>query len=798
MHSHYRWSTLQADREASAKLADLLNISPMLASLLVTRGLGEAKQASAFLHAGAESLHDPYELHGMKEAVLRIRQALENKEHILIYGDYDADGVSSTALMIRLMTYLEASFEWYVPHRSKEGYGLHNHALDEAAQHGVTLVITVDTGISAVEQVEHAKRLGMDVIVTDHHEPPAVLPDAYTLINPKLPFCLYPFKGLAGVGVAYKLACALAEEVPEQWLQLVALGTVADLMPLTGENRIMVAAGLDSMVQEPITGAAALLRIAGSTAVNSTVIGFGMAPRINASGRLAHAREAVELLTTQDPDAAEQEAEKLDLLNRERQQIVENIENEAVAMLEARAPQGKVPPVIVLAGEGWNVGVVGIVASKIVEKYYRPVLILGIDAESGMCKGSARSIPGFDMYEALTHCAGILDHYGGHPSAAGMSLHRSNLDALSNKLIEFAERVLTEEHYIPMLAADLECTLDEIGLQAIEQLSVLEPFGMNNGSPRFLIRGTKVLECRQMGRDRKHLKVTLQQNGSTVEAVAFGKGPLASLISEGAMLDLIAEASVNEWNGTRKPQLMLLDAAVQHLQVFDYRGTRSPGHKLEELVNDWNGLAESLKGRAGLVCRPDSGIKPFMQLQELPIWVYDRSAGLIRESGGPAALCSPCEVTTLFVIDSPETPQQLDSLIASFAAVERIYLLHSVGEIKERVEFPSREQFKKVYALLRKAAVQAAAEADLLPWLSRQTRLSVRMLAMTLEVFEELNFISRNRGMVTVNPAPSKQQLESSIRYKELSLLAEMEHYLLYAEVSQLTEWIQTRMKGAS
>ncbi|WP_203232155.1 single-stranded-DNA-specific exonuclease RecJ [Paenibacillus pinistramenti] len=798
LHAHYRWDTLKPDQDAVTRLAEDLKLPEMVASLLVSRGFDTSEKAEAFLNADRQGLHDPFSLHGMDKAVSRIRQALAGKERILIYGDYDADGVSSTALMIRLMEHLQAHFEWYIPHRSKEGYGLHNHALEAAAERGVTLVVTVDTGVSAVKQVEFAKSLGMDVVVTDHHEPPAVLPEAYALVNPKLPFCPYPFKGLAGVGVAYKLACALLDDVPAPWTQLVALGTVADLMPLTDENRILVTAGLASMKEEPLTGFSALLKVSGSNVINSTAIGFALAPRINASGRLAHARDAVELLTASDLDRAEQVAEQLDLLNRERQQIVEDIVQEAAAQLEETRAGGTVPSVIVLAGEGWNVGVVGIVASKILEKYYRPVLILGIDPETGMCKGSARSIPGYDMYEALTDSADLLDHFGGHPSAAGMSLHRDQLDALRERLNQFAQKVLTEEHYVPMLTADLECTLEEVNVRSIELLSRLEPFGMNNGSPRFLIRGTQIHECRQMGKDKRHLKITLKQNDIMMEAVAFGKGAWAEQLTEGAVMDLIAEASINEWNGSRKAQLMLVDGAVGHTQIFDYRGIKNPWHKVDELLEQLRASADRSKGQAALVARAEADLRLFRQLRELPVWVYDRNAGLIEESAAQAVRCSPKEVTVLLIADAPETPEQLNALIAAFGAVERIYLLHSAGEASERVEIPTREQFKNVYALLRKAGGQAVSEAKLMAWIAGQTGLSARMVTKTLAIFEELSFISRDRGMIMLNPAPAKKPLESSIRFNELSRLAEMEHYLLYAGISELTEWMLTRMKGVS
>lgn len=527
------------------------------------------------MDGGVEAPHDPFLLKGMAEAVPRIRKALKEEEHILIYGDYDADGVSSTALMIHLLRYLGASFDIYIPHRSNEGYGLHNHALDWALQQGVSLIITVDTGISAYHQIAYANELGIDVIVTDHHEPPELLPEAYTLINPKLPDCPYPFKGLAGVGVAYKLAQAmLGEETPEEWAEIAAIGTVADLMPLLGENREIVRNGLVSMRNSRFPGIRALLDVSGVTmsTVSAVNIAFGMAPRINASGRLDHAGRAVALLTTEHTDEAEQLAGELDLLNKERQLVVERIVVEATAKLEQVTQGGEIPDIIVLAEQGWNVGVVGIVASKLLERYYRPVIILDIHPETGMCKGSARSIPGLDIYAALSSCSNLMDHFGGHPAAAGMSLHRDGLEAFAAALNEYAATVLTPEHFVPVTSADAEVSISDLSLQTALELERLAPFGMSNPLPKFIIRGATVKETRTMGQDGKHLKIVLQQGKSTIEALAFGKGDLAKLLPVGTPINVLAELSINEWNGSRKPQLMLQDLSVQDAQLFDLRG----------------------------------------------------------------------------------------------------------------------------------------------------------------------------------------------------------------------------------
>ncbi|MFD1177063.1 single-stranded-DNA-specific exonuclease RecJ [Paenibacillus puldeungensis] len=800
LHPKYRWESLSSDVKASRLLADSLDISPLLATLLVSRGIGNPKEAELFLSGTMKDQHDPMLLSGMKEAVPRIRRAVETGERILIYGDYDADGVSSITLMIYLMRRLGATYDYYIPHRTKEGYGLHIPALEEFHQRGFTLVITVDTGISAVEQIAFANKIGMDVIVTDHHEPPAVLPEAYSLINPKLPFCPYPFKGLAGVGVAYKLAEALlGEQTPVEWTELAALGTIADLMPLTGENRMIVKSGLASMARSAFPGMTALLGTAGwsNGEVTSTSVAFGLAPRINASGRMSHANRAVALLTAESLDEAEIIAEELDVLNKERQLLVEHILEEALLQLEEQAGRNDLPRVIVVAGKGWNAGVVGIVASKLLERYYRPTIVLGINPETGESKGSARSIPGFDIYEALTECEDLLDHFGGHPSAAGMSLNCNKLDDFSLRLNKFADGLLNPEHFVPVMQTDLDCSLQDISLQAIEQIESLAPFGMANSCPRLLIRDVKLLECRQIGKDGKHLKLLLGQNGHTVEAVAFGKGELAPLLSEQAVLDLVAEAGINEWNGSRKPQLIIQDLSVSHLQVFDYRGSRNPAAQLEDLKGKLMNIPACGTGNPAVVANHSSKFLSDCDLKDMAVWVYDKEVGVIP--GNTLAKAGDVnEVRTLFVLELPESSEGWSRMLAEFSMLERVYLLHPMRSSHEIIEMPSRDHFKLVYSLLRRTDMSAFKEDELVSALVKRTGWSKRMLELTLGVFEELGFIDRDSGKITVNPTPSKRPLESSSRYRELGLLAEMEQMLLRARVPEITEWMLTRIQGAS
>ncbi|MEK3683235.1 single-stranded-DNA-specific exonuclease RecJ [Paenibacillus sp. FSL R10-2736] len=799
LHSKTRWQSPAADPEKNRELARSLSISPLLSSLLVQRGMDTADKALVFMDGGAEDSHDPFLLKGMAEAVPRIRKALQDEEHILVYGDYDADGVSSTALMIFLLRHLGASFDIYIPHRSNEGYGLHNHALDWALQQGVSLVITVDTGISAYDQIAYASELGIDVIVTDHHEPPELLPEAYALINPKLPDCPYPFKGLAGVGVAYKLAEALlGSGVPEEWCEIAAIGTVADLMPLLGENRSLVRRGLTSMRNSPFPGIRALLSVSGITmsTVSAVNIAFGMAPRINASGRLDHAGRAVTLLTTADAEEAEQFAGELDLLNKERQLVVERIVGEATAKLEQRISQTGLPDIIVLAEQGWNVGVVGIVASKLLEKYYRPVIILDIYPDTGMCKGSARSIPGLDIYAALSSCAGLMDHFGGHPAAAGMSLPQDKLEDFDAALNAYAASILTPEDFVAVTAADGEVSIADLSLQAALELERLAPFGMANPLPRFILRGAAVKETRKMGQEGKHLRLVLQQDKVTIEAVAFGKGSLADLLPDGTIIDVLAELSVNEWNGSRKPQLMLQDLAVPAAQLFDLRGAadavKQAAH-IQELLRSYNG-SSPVKTAAVF---QNSRRSPLRELKGMSLWVYDEDAGISPlHQGEPGN--DEAEITLLCLLDMPETPEQLEALFTAFPRAENIALLHSIRDGRDRLQVPTRDHFKSLYKLIASIAATATPEHEVLLRLSRQSALGVRMLGRMLDVFAELDFIERSGGSITFVTQPAAKSLTASEHFIRLGKTAEMEQYFMEGSRGELQEFMLSRRLGAS
>lgn len=795
-----KWNFQNDVRHLAEAFAEELNISPLLAKLLVVRGIPDVCEAEQFLFGGHEQFHDPFLLNGMKEAVERIRRALSAGEKIRIYGDYDADGVSSTSLMIYLLRTLGADFDYYIPHRVHEGYGLNVSALDHARESGVSLLITVDNGISAVKEVEYAQSLKIDVIVTDHHEPPEWLPDAYAVINPKKPGCGYPFKHLAGAGVAFKLAHALLGRLPEELLEIAAIGTVADLMPLNGENRIMVKLGLERMRNSGNKGIRALCDVSNVDIglLNASHIGYALAPRINAGGRLEHAGQAVQLLTADSEQEAEDLAVHLDLLNRERQRIADEMTKEAFRQIKDDGYADR--KVLVAAKEGWNVGIVGIVASKVLEEYYRPTLVLSIDPDTGTAKGSARSIPGFDIRQALSECEELLDHYGGHQAAAGMTLSAENIPHLANRLNRLAEEWLSEEDFVRILTADLECGLEDVNLETIGQISLLEPFGMGNPSPRFVIKELKVNELRTLGKDRKHLKMTLHSpdgnhSGAAKEAVGFGFGGLSELISSSSNIDILGELSINEWNGIRKPQIIVQDMRILQVQVFDWRNKRDAS--LERL----NGLIDKLSET-----QPQQGEHAFivadpgkLDLLPMPLGEGNGSVWSLTPDGDfvPhnrwAEQMSPESIKSALIYTLPNALAQMESALGRLTGLNRIYAIFADADAG-LVSVPSREVFKKVYASIAQQGSWRADDKRVLESLGRRTGLSESMVRMILEIFEELAFIERKGEQIHCLTHPPKKDLASSIRYRESLLRLEVEKVLVFSTAHELMEWFLSRL----
>ncbi len=800
-----RWQLAVYDEAISDKLAVECGISPLLARLLVIRGIDTPERAKHFLHVSVDQFHSPFLLDGMEKSVARIKQAIERQEPICIYGDYDADGVSSTSLMVHLMREMGATFDYYIPNRFKEGYGLNNEALRYIHSTGCKLVITVDTGISAVEQVAYGQSLGLDIIVTDHHEPPEVIPQAFAVINPKKPGCPYPFEMLAGVGVAFKLAHALLGEPPLHLLDLAAIGTIADLVPLVDENRVIASLGLARLNHTRNVGLQALLRVCGleETELSAGHVGFAIGPRINAGGRLETAEAAVKLLTVTDADEANTYAKQLDALNTERQELVQQMTEEAVAMVLADYPPES-NAVLVLAKEGWNVGVVGIVASRIVEQFYRPTIVLGIDPEKGTAKGSARSIAGFDMYQALTACKELLPHYGGHTMAAGMTLPVDNLPLFRDKLQEVARACLSAEDFTPITKVDVQVELDSFGLDEVTELEALAPFGMGNPTPLLLLTDVQTSDLRKIGRDDAHLKCALVGNGKSIDAIGFKLAHVTDQMTTNARLNVVGELSVNEWNGRRKPQLTIRDLAIPHRQVFDWRGSKEKLRKWQSLQTDSAVLTVTFeRDNYALLKELSAASETAAAAATAEPAAGEASSGTAgadrRTVPGFALYCAqadgadddmaPYEASKVVVLyDLPKSKAALAQVLTRLPQIERIYCLFGDGQLGfDSMNFPSREQFKQLYAMLRqfptlqKQHVQA---------LAKKQQLRVDVLARMLAVFCELGFLHEFDTYFEIVPNPPKNALDNSRLYTNWMEEAELATELLLSSHDTLRTYL--------
>ncbi len=555
-----KWQLKAAPTEVLAETPELPLI---IRKVLALRGVVKSDEIERYLNPDYGNLHDPFLFIHMQTAAERISQALEQKEKIVIYADYDADAITACSVVYLALKKLGTQVDYYIPDRFTEGYGINEEAIRKIAADGGKLIITVDCGINAVKEAALARELGMEVIITDHHELTHELPDAIAIINPKNPQDNYPFPYLTGVGVAYKLVQGLYAYMKitdgwERWLlDLVAIGTVADCQSLTGENRILVSFGLKVLSKTKWKGLRYLLKFAGVEKRPDTfTLGFIIAPRINAAGRIKHAATAFELLICEDDDKAAELAEELNQLNSHRQMLTEQILSEAKSQIELIADK----KILIAHGVDWPKGIVGLVAGKLTEQYNRPVLAIS-STDQGEAVGSARSIPEFDIVEALKYAKDVLVKYGGHTQAAGFTLSSSKIQDFHLKLLEYAETVnLVIED--PTLYLDAEATPNDLTWEISDYLDKMAPFGIGNSRPKFLAQGLKVLETRLVG-GGKHLKLKVKFGDKILDAIGFNQGYEAQTLTHNCEIDVAFELSCNEWNGNKELQMKILDIKMK-------------------------------------------------------------------------------------------------------------------------------------------------------------------------------------------------------------------------------------------
>lgn len=548
--THKKWIVADADKEKASLLSEKLNIDPFIAFLLVSRGIDDELSASDFLTAGC-AFTSPYSLKDMDKAVSRINAALENGEKICIYGDYDCDGVTSTALLYSFFESVGADVTYFIPNRLTDGYGMNMSAIDTIKARGTDLIITVDNGISAMDEAEYIYALGMELIVTDHHQIGETLPRACAVINPHRQDNNIKFRDFAGVGVAFKLACALYDgdisDMLEQYADLVAIGTIGDIVPLRNENRGFVRAGLELINQNTRIGIEALRQAAGNndSDLNSVDVAFQLCPRINAAGRMDTAVKAVELLISDDYEDARFKAEQLTIENNHRHEVESNIADDIREIISSD-PSLTDQRVIVISGKNYHHGVIGIVASHLVSAYGKPAIVIGID-DDGKCTGSARSIDGFNIYDAISSCSDMLTHFGGHPLAAGLGIEAQDIDRFRKRINEYA---LSKYPVMPPQCLRLDCKLSPFYLNTdlVDNLAALEPYGADNPQPVFGLFNVKLMNVSSIG-DGKHIRIEVQKKGKNFRIVKFQTAIDDFPYKSGDLLDIAIKVSKNYYNG---------------------------------------------------------------------------------------------------------------------------------------------------------------------------------------------------------------------------------------------------------
>lgn len=668
-----------------------------------------------------------------------------------------------------------ADVHFYIPNRFTDGYGPNIEAFKKIIEEGTNLIVTCDNGVSGHDAIQEATKMGVEVIVTDHHEMPEVLPEAYAIVHPRHPEGQYPFGDLAGVGVAFKLATALLGEAPIECMDLVAIGTIADLVSLREENRALVIHGLEVLRNTERVGLDALYKSAGvkKNEIDEESIGFAVAPRLNAVGRLGDASPAVQLLTTFDQAKAEQTAHLIEQKNHDRKKYVKEITAEVLEMIE-KGPEEQA--VYVLAKENWHEGVLGIVASKVVEKTGKPAIILNIDKEKGVAKGSGsgRSVSSLHLYQALDSIRSLMEAFGGHHMAAGLSIQPENIDLLRQQLNEYAASngmadQRKEEVEITALLKPEECTI-----QTVEEIKKLAPFGTDNPFPNFLIQDATVNEIRQIGADRTHLKMTLQYGDKTLDTIGFGFGNYGEWINQNTTLSLIGQLTINEWRGVKKVQIRLEDLKVEELQYFDFRGGHVPD-------NIWK-----LSHTGYLFFDP-------IIAQQLAFKISSENNMYLVEKNSDVETLPTNEFERFVLVDCPPTLDLLQQTLQKINANNILYIFHS--QKNAYLEgIPSREQFATVYKFL--ASHRNIDVRNQLKLLAKTLKVKEKRLIFIISVFFEVGFVKIEDGILNYRKDAPKTDLTTSHTYQKRQLQIETEEALLFSHSSDVEGWLDHQMNG--
>lgn len=732
----YEWSYIEDAVDEDVRLAAKKEgLDDLAAEILASRHLVTPEQLSDFLHPDLMQLTDPYAMHDMQKAVDRIRQAIENGERLLVYGDYDADGMTAASILKEILEEMGAECLVYLPNRFTDGYGPNRSVYEYFInKQGVSLIITVDNGVAGHDAISYAQGIGVDVIVTDHHSIPDTLPEAFAILHPDHPDMPYPFPHLAGCGVAYTLSRALLETTPVELLDLVAIGTIADMVPLTEDNRIMTQIGLSVLSEGMRAGLTSLLEKVGVSwhDITEEMIGFQIAPRLNALGRLDDPNPAVTLLTSFDEEEVEAIAGLIDSTNEERKALVESIYQEAIAMVDSHKKAH------VLAKEGWHPGVLGIVAGRIMEEVHCPVVILNV--EDGIAKGSARSPECVNIFQALDSHRSLFMAFGGHAGAAGLTLEVDKLPELSRLLEGYIDDNQIDVHQKLPLRLDRKLDLADISLTTVESITHLAPYGMANQKPVFWVKDLTVSQVTVMGQANNHLKIRLAQDGHQIDLLAFGRGKDAVEFEQANNLEVAATLATNEWNGVVTVQLILVDARVTGRQMIDLRKKAST---LPEGVPVWH---------------PD-----------LPQSDYFESLAIDELPDDLRLLKDWCEGT------------MIDHLYIK-SRMTKAYYLEGYG---------TREQYARLYQTI--VAYPEIPIRQKITSLARYLKIAPILLIKMIQIFEELGFISIENGLLSVVKDASKKELDGSTIYKDLKETVKAQEIMALGTMADIADFLGIR-----
>ncbi|MGM8364684.1 single-stranded-DNA-specific exonuclease RecJ [Virgibacillus sp. W0181] len=758
LKSNAKWHFLETEMNKQEN-TEIDHTNSIVKSLLQQRGIQSEADAKQFLNPSKEQLISPYQLAMIDIAAERVHKAIDSKERILVFGDYDADGVCSTAVILHALRELGANCDFYIPNRFTEGYGPNEAAFRQAHERGITLIITVDTGIASVHEAFIAKKIGIDLIITDHHEIQEEIPEALAIIHPKLS-PEYHFKELAGVGVAFKFAQHLLGYFPDHLLDLAAIGTIADLVPLIEENRVFAYHGLRKLATTKNLGLQALKKacnVEGS--ITEEAIGFLLAPRLNAVGRLQDASLAVELLMATDEQEADEMAKEIDLINQQRQQIVAKIVKEAEQLLETKEKNG----VIIVHREDWNEGVLGIVASRLVKKYYRPAIVLTVNSDTGELKGSARSIPAFNLFQNCMKIRHLFTNFGGHSQAAGMTLPYEHLEQIQASLDNLIHEQLNEEDFKQLININKTLELSDMNEQLVNEINKLAPFGMKNPKPVFHLKAIPT-QLKQMGAMKNHLKLQFKHNDKWLDGVGFHKGDLYYRIANQTPVEIVGELSINEWNGNKKTQILIEDIQVNEWQLFDHRGRKSMDAIESNII----------LGKKHLIIGKNK--HPLVdQHEHVDQITYETDPDTLQQ------------YDVVFIFDMPYELDKLKNII-QITNPSIIHANYTVEKSSYLDIFPDREAFKWFYALLiQKKEIDLEKDLHII---MKQKGWSKDRIIFMIEVFLELDFIIVNNRIVQLATDIKKRNLHESELYCKQLNQSEIEKVLYYSGYGQLKTWL--------